>query len=268
MIRPQSGWRFVDLQELWEYRDLIYFFVWRDIKARYAQSTLGFGWAIVQPVFMMIVFSVIFGRLVKIDSDGVPYPIFSYTALVPWALFAGSLSGAAGSFIANASVMSKVYVPKIVYPLTTVFSRIPDFLIAMVLVFGLMLWYRVAPNIWLLFVPALVVLIMVISLGIGLWLGTMAVQFRDVRYGAGLLVQVMMYASPVVYPVSLIPDRYRLVYGINPMAGILEGFRSALLSTGPMPWDLLAVGALTSFAVLISGVFFFRRLERNFVDVV
>lgn len=268
VIKSQTGWRFVDLKELWEYRDLLYLFVWRDIKARYAQSTLGFGWALIQPVFLMIVFSIIFGRLVKIDSEGVPYPIFSYTALVPWTLFAGSLTSTTDAFVANTAVMSKVYVPKIVFPLSTVFSKLPDFLIALVLVFGLMAWYQVAPNIWVLFLPVLVVLIIATTLGFGLWLGTLAVQFRDVRYGAGLLTQALIYATPVVYPTTLIPDRYRLLYGINPMAGVIEGFRSALLSTQPMPWDLIGVGMLTSVVTLIGGVYFFRRLERNFVDVV
>lgn len=268
VITPQSGWKFLDFNEIWEYKDLVYFLTWRDIKARYAQSTLGFSWAVVQPVFLMIVFSIIFGRLVKIDSDGVPYPIFSYTALVPWSLYSSSLSGATGSFVANTNVMSKVYVPKIVFPLTSIFSRLPDFFIALILVFGLMVWYGQAPSIWLLFLPMLVLLIIVQALGVGLWFGTLAVQFRDVRYGVGLLVQVMMYATPIVYPASLIPEKYRLIYGINPMAGVIEAFRSAMLSTRPMPWDLLAVGVLTSVVVLVSGVLFFRRMERNFVDVV
>lgn len=217
---------------------------------------------------MMIVFSIIFGRLVKVDSDGVPYPIFSYVALVPWTLYSTSITEATSSFVTNRSVMTKVYVPRIVFPLTTVFSRVPDFLIALMLVFGLMFWYREAPNLWMLFLPVLVALIGTTALGIGLWFGTLAVHFRDIQYGAGLIVQAMLYMSPVVYPVALIPERYRLIYGINPMAGVIEGFRSALLSTRPMPWDLLAIGTLSSLAVLVSGVFFFRRMERNFVDVV
>ena len=267
-IRP-SGWiRGLNLRELWQYRDLFYFLFWRDIKGRYAQSVLGIGWAVLQPVFYMIVFTIVFGRLAKIDSEGVPYPIFSYTALVPWTYFAQSLTGSADSLIRGSNMFSRVYFPRLILPLMPCMTRLVDFTIALSLVFGLMVWFGIAPTVWVLMLPILVLMMMAMSSGVGMWLTALAVQYRDIKYGMAFAVQLLMYASPVIYPVSLIPDNYRLIYSLNPMVGVIEAFRSALLGTNSMPWDLLAVGGGMSVAIVVTGAFYFRKLERHFADVV
>ena len=268
IIEPRPGWQLIDFRELWQYRDLFYFLVWRDIKVRYAQSVLGIGWAVIQPVFFIIVFTIVFGRLVKVSSDGAPYAIFSFVALVPWSYFASSLTLATGSLVTNSRMLTKVYFPRLIMPLSSVLGKLVDFGIALLLLFAMMAWYRTMPTIWVLSLPFLVVLMVLTAGGLAMWLDALAVQYRDVKYGITFGVQILMYAAPVVYPVSLIPDRFRLVYGINPMAGVIEGFRSALLGTNPMPWDLIAVGATGTIVLAVSGAFYFRRMERVFADVV
>ena len=268
VIRPSRGWTSLKLHELWEYRDLFYFLVWRDIKARYAQSVLGIGWAVIQPFFSMIVFTVVFGQLAKISSDGVPYAIFSYTALVPWIYFASALTGSTNSLRSSAGTITKVYFPRLIIPLTMVIARLVDFCIAMVLVGGLMIYFQIAPTVWISSLPLLVLVMMLTAAGMGMWFTALAVQYRDVSFALGFGVQLLMFASPVVYPASLIPDRFRWLYGINPMAGVIEGFRSALLGTQSMPWDLLAVGTGSAIVIAVTGAFFFRRKERIFADVV
>jgi lipopolysaccharide transport system permease protein len=268
VIEAKSGWRFVDFHELWEYRDLFFFMVWRDIKVRYAQSVLGIGWAVIQPVFTMIVFTIVFGKLAKIDSEGVPYAIFSYTALVPWTYFSNALTESTGSLIASSSMLTKVYFPRLIIPMTPVLSKLIDFGIAMLLLFGLMVWFKSTPTMWALGLPVLVILMMLTAAGLGMWLTALAIKYRDVRYGLTFGVRLLMYAAPVVYPASLIPQQYRLLYGLNPMAGVIEGFRAALLGTRPMPWDLIAVGSIAACIIIVSGVLYFRRMERVFADVV
>ncbi len=268
VIEPPSGWQLVDWRELWHYRDLLYFLVWRDIKTRYAQSILGVGWAVIQPVFTMIVFTVVFGRLANISSDDVPYAIFSYTALVPWTYFAGSLTSSSGSLIGAAGMITKVYFPRLVIPIAPVLAKLLDFAIAMLILLGLMLWFRTPPTIWALTLPLLVLLMMLSAAGMGMWLTALSIQYRDIKYGLNFGVQLLMYASPVVYPASKVPEQFRLLYGLNPMAGVIEGFRSALLGTNPMPWDLLAVGTVVAIVLAISGAMYFGRMERVFADVV
>ena len=268
VIEPPSGWQLVDWRELWHYRDLLYFLVWRDIKTRYAQSILGVGWAVIQPVFTMIVFTVVFGRLANISSDDVPYAIFSYTALVPWTYFAGSLTSSSGSLIGAAGMITKVYFPRLVIPIAPVLAKLLDFAIAMLILLGLMLWFRTPPTIWALTLPLLVLLMMLSAAGMGMWLTALSRQYRDIKYGLNFGVQLLMYASPVVYPASKVPEQFRLLYGLNPMAGVIEGFRSALLGTNPMPWDLLAVGTVVAIVLAISGAMYFGRMERVFADVV
>ena len=268
VFEAKSGWQFIDCSELWEYRDLFYFLIWRNIKVRYAQSILGISWAVIQPVFSMIVFTIIFGNLAKISSDGVPYAIFSYAALVPWTYFSNSLSDATGSLISSSNMLSKVYFPRIIIPITPVLSKLIDFGIALLLLFGLMMWFQTAPTIWALTLPLLIIMMMLTSAGLGMWLTALAIQYRDVKYGMKFAVQLLMYASPVVYPASLVPEHYRLLYGINPMAGVIEGFRAALLGTRPMPWDLIAVGSISAFVIAASGALYFHRKERIFADVV
>jgi lipopolysaccharide transport system permease protein len=245
VIRPQKGWRLIDLKELREYKDLFYFLVWRDIKVRYAQSVLGVGWAVIQPVFTMIIFTIVFGKLAKI----------------------GALTDASGSLIAGSGMLTKVYFPRIIIPMTPVLGKLVDFSIALLLLFGLMVWYKTMPTIWALTLPLLILLMILTATGLGMWLTALSIQYRDIKYGMSFAVRLLMYAAPVVYPASLIPDKYRLFYGLNPMAGVIEGFRSTLLGTRPMPWDLIIVGSITAIVIAISGAFYFSRMERIFADV-
>ena len=267
IIEPHSGWRLIDLRELWEYRDLFYFLVWRDIKSRYAQTVIGFGWAVVQPVFFMIVFTIVIGNLAKVDSDGLPYALFSFAALVPWTYFAGALTEGSGSLISSSNMLSKVYFPRLIIPCTPALGKLIDFGIAMLLLFGLMAWFGIPPTVWALTLPLLVLLMMLTAAGLSMWLSSLAIQYRDIKHAMTFVVQLLMYAAPVIYPASLIPERFRLLYGLNPMAGVIEGFRAALLGARPMPWDLLAVGGASAIAIAISGAFYFRQKERIFADV-
>jgi lipopolysaccharide transport system permease protein len=267
VIRPRSGWKIVDLHELGTYRDLYFFLVWRSVKVRYAQSVLGIGWAVIQPLFQMVVFTVVFGRLAGVKSDGVPYPVFSFAALLPWTYFSSSLTEATDSLVANASILSKVYFPRLILPMAAVLAKLVDFAIASLVLAGLMVWYGTAPNLGMLVVPGLVLVMMATAAGAGMWLTALAIQYRDVKYAMSFLVQLLMYAAPVVYPASLVPERYRLVYALNPMVGVIEGFRSGLLGTRGMPWDMIGVGAATGFVLLITGALYFTRKERLFADV-
>ena len=221
-----------------------------------------------QPLITMIVFTFVFGKMVRIDTGGIPYAIFSYTALVPWTFFSRSLTETTNSLVSNINILNKVYIPRLIMPLAAVSGRLLDFAIALSLVFGLMMWYRIVPTVWILMVPVLIVLMMLTAIGIGTWLSALAVHYRDVRYGMSFMIQLMLYSTPVVYPASLVPDNLRLIYSINPMAGAIEGFRAALIGATPMPWDMLAVGTITSVVIAFTGMFYFRRTERIFADVV
>ena len=266
--QPQKGWLSIDFKELVFYKDLLYFLVLRDIKVLYKQTILGFGWAFLRPFFSMIVFSVVFGRLAKVPSDGIPYPIFSYTALIPWTYFQSSMTKSTQSLIQGANLFTKVYFPRIFIPLTPVIAGLIDFSIALAMLGLLMIWYGIFPNMNILFLPYLVILMSVTAFGIGLWLSILAVQYRDVRFAIQFLAQLLMYAAPVAWPASLIPAQYRWIYGLYPMAGVIEGFRSALLGRTPMPWDLLIIGTLSSVMIFITGLIYFRKRERILADVV
>ena len=268
VIEPKSGWRWVDWGELWQYRDLFAFLVWRDIKTRYAQSILGIGWAVIQPVFSMIVFTIVFGNLAKISSDGVPYAIFNYTALVPWTYFSNALTASTGSLVASKNLITKVYFPRLVVPIAPVLGKLVDFGIALLILFGMMVWFRIPPTIWALALPLLVALMMLTATGLGMWLTALSVQYRDINYAMGFLVTLLMYAAPVVYPASSVPEQFRWLYALNPMVGVIEGFRSALLGTNPMPWDFIGIGAGVAVVLLVSGILYFRRMEKTFADVV
>lgn len=267
IIEPSSGWRLINWKELRDYRDLFYFLVWRNIKVRYAQSAIGIGWAVIQPLFYMLVFTVVFGRLARIDSDGAPYAIFAFAALVPWTYFSNAVSEGTASLISNAGMISKIYFPRLILPMSMVVARTVDFGIALVLLLLLMVWYGMAPNLNVLALPLLIFLMILSASGLALWLTALAVQYRDVNYAISFGMQLLMYAGPVVYPASLIPERYQLLYAINPMVGVIEGFRAALLGTREMPWDFIAVGAVTAILVAVSGMFYFRRKEQIFADV-
>lgn len=270
-IGPKKGWQLVDWKELIEYRDLFYFLVLRDIKALYKQTVLGFAWAIIRPVFSMIVFSVVFGSLAKVPSDGIPYPIFSYAALVPWTYFSAAMTTSTSSLIGGAGIFTKVYFPRLIIPLTPVLSKLVDFVIAFLILFGLMAWYGITPTINILWVPLLILLMMLTSSGIGMWLSAVAIQYRDIPQGIQFLSQLLMYAAPVVWPVSLISEKFgesaKLFYGLYPMVGIIEGFRSALLGHNPMPWGLIGMGTLTVVILFLTGALYFKRKERIFADV-
>ncbi len=267
VIEPTTGLFSLGLREVWNYRDLVYFLVWRDVKTRYAQSILGVGWAVLHPVFSMIVFTIVFGKLAKVSSDGVPYAIFSYTALVPWTYFSNALTNASGSLIQSSNFLQKIYFPRLIIPLVPVLGKLIDFVIAFLLLFVLMFWFGIAPTIWIVTLPFLIVLMMLTAAGMGMFLTALAIQYRDINYGMGFGVQLMMYAAPVVYPTSLIPEPYRLLYALNPMVGVIEGFRASLLGTVAMPWDLLAIGSVTAVLLFIGGVLYFNHKERIFADV-
>ena len=268
VIRPSRGWISLNLRDLWEYRELLYFLTWRDVKVRYKQTVLGAAWAIIQPFFTMVVFSVFFGKLAKMPSDNIPYPIFSYAALVPWTFFANGLSQSSTSLVASANLIKKVYFPRLVVPVSSVISGAVDFVLAFVVLLGMMLFYGIVPTWNVIWLPLLLLLALVTSLGVGLWLTAMNVQFRDVRYAVPFLVQAWMFATPIAYPSSLLDEPWRTLYGINPMAGVVEGFRWALLGTETAPGPIVLVSALVAVGLLISGAFYFRRMEKTFADVV
>ena len=268
VIEPVRGWVAVRLREVWQFRELLYFLIWRDVKVRYKQTILGAAWAVLQPFFTMLIFSVFFGRLAGMPSDGVPYPLFAYVALVPWTFFASGLTLSSNSLVANQALLRKVYFPRLVIPAAAVASGIIDFLIAFVVLIGLVLWYGMMPTANVVWLPALVLLALVTSLGGGLWFSALNVLYRDIQYIVPFLVQVWLYCTPIVYPSSLIPERWRALYAINPMVGVVEGFRWALLDTDTAPGAMILVSAAAAVALLVSGLFFFRRMERSFSDVI
>ncbi len=267
LIKPSMGWVPLRLRELWEYRELVYFLTWRDIKVRYKQTVLGGAWAIIQPFFMMVVFSLFFGKLARMPSDGIPYPIFSYAALVPWTFFANGLTQASNSLVSRAHLITKVYFPRLAIPLATVLSAAVDFAFAFVVLVGMMFYYGITPSVRVVCLLPLLGLALVTALGVGLWLSALNLQFRDVRYGVPFLTQFWLFATPIAYPSSLLGPRWRTVYGLNPMVGVVEGFRWALLGSGTAPGPMVLVSSVTALAILVSGAFYFRRMEKTFADV-
>ncbi len=268
VIKASHGWRAIDLSELWRYRELVYFLAWRDVKVRYKQTVLGILWALLQPVAAMAIFTVFLGQLAKVPSDGVPYALFAYVGLLPWTYFANAATGAAGSLVANTNLVSKVYFPRLVIPISGVVAGLVDLAIGGALLLVLLVAFGVAPSPRLLLVPAFVALAFVTALGVGVWLSALDVQYRDVRYAIPLFVQLWLFATPVVYPASLVPAQYRALYGLNPLAGVIEGFRWSLLGTGDPPGALLLVSVIVVAAILATGLLYFRRMERGFADVI
>ena len=265
--QPSKGWAWPKFRELWEYRELLFFFAWRDIKVRYRQTVMGMMWAIIQPFFTMVIFSLFFGRLANIPSDGIPYPIFSFTALVPWTFFANALAQASNSLVSNANMVKKIYFPRLALPIATVLAGVVDFALASLVLLGMMLYYDLAPTINIIWLPFFALLAMVTSIGVSLWLAAMNVQFRDVRYTIPFLTQAWLFLTPIAYPSSLLSDPWRTVYGLNPMAGVVEGFRWALLGTDTAPGKMVIVSALVAVTLFITGAFYFRRMEQSFADV-
>jgi lipopolysaccharide transport system permease protein len=267
LIKPKKGWQLIDIKELKEYRDLLYFFVGRNIRIRYKQTVLGGLWAIIQPFFMMVVFTIFFGRLAKVPSDGIPYPIFSYAAMVAWTYFATAISSSSNSLVQEQTLLSKVYFPRLLAPLAPVLSGLLDFAVAFIVLIGMMIYYRIYPTIMVVFLPFLVLMMMLTASGVGMFLSALNAKYRDVGYAVPFLVQFWMFASPVVYPLSVLPEKYHILYAINPMSGIIEGFRSSLLGTVAFPTRMLLVSAAISVVLFIAGAFYFKRTERYFTDV-
>ena len=267
-IAPQRGWLELGLGELWEYHELLYFLVWRDIKVRYKQTAIGAAWAVLQPFLTMIVFSLFFGVLARIPSQGLPYPVFYYCALLPWTYFAGALQGATSTVVEHQRVITKVYFPRVLLPLAAVVSGLVDFAIGFVVFLGMMVFYGIVPTKAALLLPALLLLAMLTALGVGLWLSALNAIYRDVRYAMPFLVQFWLFASPVAYPSALVPARWRWLYGLNPMAGVIEGFRWALTGQGQPPNFLLAASAGVVLLVLLGGLVYFRKMEGTIADVV
>jgi lipopolysaccharide transport system permease protein len=267
-IAPSHGWVSLKLRELWEYRELLYFLTWRDIKVRYKQTVLGAAWAIIQPFFTMVVFSLFFGRLAGIPSDGVPYPIFSFAALVPWTFFANGLNQSSNSLVGSAELIKKVYFPRLAVPIATVLSGVVDFALAFLVLVGMMLYYGVIPTVNALWLPLFFLLALVTSLGVGLWLSALNVKFRDVRYTVPFLTQFWMFSTPIAYPSSLLSEPWRTLYALNPMVGVVEGFRWALLRTNTAPGPMIVASSIAALAILVGGAFYFRRMEKDFADVV
>ena len=268
VIKPKKGWQLINFRELIEYRDLFYFLVLRDIKVRYKQTVLGGLWAIIQPFFMMVVFTLFFGTLAKVPSDNVPYPIFNYSAMVAWTYFANAISYSSTSLVQNNVLISKVYFPRLIAPLTPVLAFLLDFVIAFVILIGMMLYYQIYPTVMTLILPLLVILIVFTAGGVGMFLAALNTNYRDIQFTITFLVQFWMFASPVVYPASMIPEKYHLLYALNPMTGIIEGFRSALLGTTAFPTQMVLISASVSIIIFIAGVLYFRQTERYFADVI
>jgi len=268
LINPPQGWIPINWVEFWKYKDLFYYLIWRDLKARYAQSVLGIGWAIVQPVVRMVVFTLIFGKLAKIESDGAPYALFSFIALVPWTFFSNALGGAGGSLSGASGMLTKVYFPRLIIPLAAVLSKLIDFFIACLIIIGMMVWYKYIPTFHVWIVIPLTFIMIISSAGIGMILTALGVQYRDVQYAMGFFIQILMYLSPVVYSTSLIPKNWIWLYSLNPMVGVIEGFRAVLLNKGPVPWGLIGIATLVSLFLFSVGLAYFSRLEKNFADVV
>ncbi len=266
-ITPPSDWVDLNLRELWDYRELLYFFVWRDLKVRYKQTAIGAVWAILQPFLTMVVFSLFFGRLAHMPSNGLPYPIFYYSALLPWIYFAGALQNATNTMVEHQRMITKVYFPRLLLPMAAVTTGLVDFAIGFVVFLGMLLFYGISPGGAILLLPFFLLLAVLTALGVGLWLSALNAIYRDVRYVAPFLIQFWMFASPVAYPSSLVPERWRWLYGLNPMAGVIEGFRWSLTGRGSPPVRLLFISSAMVVVVLLSGVGYFQRMETTMSDV-
>jgi lipopolysaccharide transport system permease protein len=267
IIQPESGWRGINFRELREYRDLLFFLVWRDIKVLYAQTILGFAWAIIQPLTQIIIFSVVFGRIAKISTDGIPYVVFSSVAIVPWTYISQAMNTSSQSLVTGQALLGKIYFPRLIFPITPILAKLVDFFISMLIVLGIILYFRITPTWNMLLLPLLVIYMVSLSAGIGMWLSSMAIRFRDVKYALPFVVQMLMYSAPIVYSASSIPEKYRMLYSLNPIVGVIEGFRSCMLGT-PILLEYILPGACVAALLLVGGVMYFKRMEQIFVDVI
>ena len=268
IVKPSAGWAALKLGDLWQYRELILFMTWRDLKVRYKQTFLGASWAILQPFLTMLIFSIFFGNLAGVSSDDVPYPIFSFTALTLWTLFSKALQDASRSLVASSHMITKIYFPRMILPLSSVLAGVVDFAIAFVVLIIMMIYYGIYPTLQILVLPLFLILALVTAMGVGLWLSALNVIYRDVGYVLPFLTQAWMFLTPIAYPTSIVPPRWQTLYAVNPMTGAVEGFRWALLGSGQPPGWMTAVSALVAVILLISGMFYFKRMERLFADMV
>jgi lipopolysaccharide transport system permease protein len=267
IITPRTGWQVINFRELIEYRDLFLFLVWRDIKVLYAQTILGFSWAILQPLIQIVIFSIVFGRIAKIPTDGIPYILFSSVAIIPWTYMSQAMTSSTQSLVSGQSMLGKVYFPRLIFPISPTLSKLVDFGLSLIIVLGVSIYYRVLPTWNLLLFPFFIVFMVSIAAGVGMWLSAMAIRFRDVRFAMPFVIRMLMYTAPIVYSATSIPEKYRIIYSFNPIVGVIEGTRACLLGT-PMPWFYIWPGMLTAAVLLISGAFYFKRMERVFVDVI
>ena len=266
-IKPQRGLQFVDFKEILKYKEILYFYIIKDIKIRYKQTVLGGLWIMIQPLMAMVVFSLFFGKWGKIPSDGVPYPIFCFAALVPWNYFSKAVSNSATSLVSSSALISKVYFPRVIIPFSPIFAGLIDFVFAFLILLGMMVFFQVSPTIMIIFIPFLIVLMMAIAGGVGMILSALNAKYRDVAYIMTFLIQTWMFISPVIYPTSMMPERYHLIYALNPMTGIIEGFRSVLLGTIPFPYHLLLVSIIVSLILIVIGTVYFKKMEIYLTDV-
>jgi lipopolysaccharide transport system permease protein len=268
VIEPAPKWPGLNVREMWANRELLVFLVWRDIKVQYAQTVLGAAWAVVQPLMTMLIFTLVFGRLAKIPSDGVPYSVFTLAALIPWMYFSNAFSAASSSLVNSSNLITKVYFPRLIIPVVSILSALVNFAVSCILLAVMMIWYHVTPS-WMAIpmIPALLLLMILTATGVGCWLAAVYIQYRDVRQIVPFVVQIWMYISPVVYPLSLVPERYRTLYSLNPMAGIIQTFRVVLLRTGEIPWGALGVSTIVGLALFLGGTLYYRRTEHLFADV-
>jgi len=267
-IRPSEGWKALKLDELWDYRELLYFLSWREVKVRYKQTAIGAAWAILQPLLTMLIFSLFFGRLAKLPSDGVPYPLFSLAGLAPWTFFTNGLSLSANSLVGNANLITKVYFPRLSVPISAILSGLVDFALSFIMLCGLAVWYGTKPTMHIFWLPAFLLMAIATSLGAGLWLSALNVEYRDVRYVVPFLLQFWMFGTPIAYATSIVPEQWRVLYGLNPIVGVVDGFRWALLGTSTAPGASVWASLAMSLVLLVSGALYFRRMETTFADVV
>lgn len=267
IVKPAGGWQLLDMAELRQYKDLFYFLVWRDIKVLYAQTIMGFAWALLQPLIQIALFTVIFGRVAKVPTDGIPYFLFATLAIVPWTYMSTAMTHSSQSLISGQAMLGKVYFPRLLFPFTPVLAKLVDFTISMAIIVLVMFYYGIAPTMNLLYLPVFVIMMISVPLGAGLWLSALAIRFRDIRFTLQFLIRMLMFSAPIVYSASSIPEHYRMIYSLNPIVGVVEGFRASLLGT-PMPWEFIVPGAITALILVVSGLFYFRKMEYVFVDVI
>ena len=267
IIKPRSGWRVIDFKELLNYRGLFFSFVWKDIKVMYAQTILGLAWAILQPAIHIVMFTIIFGNVARISTDGIPYVLFSSVAIIPWSYISQSMTQSSQSLISGQHMLGKIYFPRMIFPIAPVLSRLVNFAISLLIIFGVMAYYRVSPTLNLLFLPVFIIMMVAIPATAGLWLSSLAIRFRDVQQIMPFFIQLLMYTAPIIYPGSAIPEKYRVLYSLNPIVGVIEGFRACLLGM-PLPWLYIWPGMITGIILLIAGALYFRKMERIIVDVI